>query len=926
MFKNKNLTIMIALFLIISMSASMILTQTANAHTPPWTITSYAYLNIAPNPVGVGQVAAVAMWVDAPLPGATVTNDIRRANYTLTITAPDGTTQTQHWDLLTDTTGIQSYQFTPNQVGVYSFAFDYPQQTYIWGGAYQNDVFTAATATSTLTVQQEPIDSPIDSYPLPTEFWTYPIEGQNTYWYTIASNWLGKPYIETANSPFGIPGAFQPDGSAPDTPHIMWTKPIQYGGLVGGNGTAIPGEMYYSGLSYNNRFANPIIMQGTLFYQEPYGYLGGLGALSGVGNGDYVAVDLKTGKELWRIDPTATGTSLVPSFGYLYSWENPNQHGVLPGGLLIATYSIGGFATPFGVFGGTPAWKAYDPRTGVLLPWTITNVPSGSAVAGPSGEYLIYTLTNLGSNSNPDYYLSEWNSSLVFGAGPGTTPANWYSGTVPGNCPITPERSGNTYWNGSGWVSSSARDALGIVSVTTPAFDWNISLPSLTTTGWGVGTANLNVIPLIDEGNMLLLIQGTFGGHPGDYAATVSTDSANITAISLKPESLGHVLWTKTYQPAPDYNTRFLTSWDTANGVFIFTDKETMVHNGYSLADGNQLWGPVGYTNDTTNNWNFLALGTEQVAYGKLYVSGYAGILYCFDEKTGNLLWTYGNGGEGNSTLSGLATPWGRYPVFTSVIADGKIYLDTTEHSPNSPLYKGALLRALNATTGEEIWTIMNYGSNMYGGAYPVASGYLAALNTYDSQIYCYGQGPSQLIVAAANPVAQVDTPVVIRGTVTDIAAGTNQDEQAARFPNGVPAVSDESMSAWMEYVYMQKPKPTDTTGVPVTLSVIDSNNNYRQIGTTTSDSSGNFGFSWSPDIEGMYTLIATFAGTKGYYGSSSETFFTATTASATPAPTAALQTNIATVADLMMGIAVGVIAIIIAIAIVGLLILRKRP
>ena len=34
---------------------------------------------------------------------------------------------------------------------------------------------------------------------------------------------------------------------------------------------------------------------------------------------------------------------------------------------------------------------------------------------------------------------------------------------------------------------------------------------------------------------------------------------------------------------------------------------------------------------------------------------------------------------------------------------------------------------------------------------------------------------------------------LVIRGTVTDTAAGTKQDEQAARFPHGVPAVSDEA-------------------------------------------------------------------------------------------------------------------------------------
>ena len=57
---------------------------------------------------------------------------------------------------------------------------------------------------------------------------------------------------------------------------------------------------------------------------------------------------------------------------------------------------------------------------------------------------------------------------------------------------------------------------------------------------------------------------------------------------------------------------------------------------------------------------------------------------------------------------------------------------------------------------------------------------------------------------------------------VTDISAGSKQNEQAADFPNGVPCVSDASMSGWMQYVYMQQPEPTNATGVPVTISVVD--------------------------------------------------------------------------------------------------------
>jgi outer membrane protein assembly factor BamB len=891
--KRQNLVILIVSILLLSIAIPFANLQSADAHTPPWKIISYAYMVPAPNPVGVGQTIAIVMWIDDPLPSATVTNDIRRHDYTLTITAPSGKIDSQHWDVIEDTTSVQYYQYTPSEIGEYTLKFDYPEQTYEWSGAYQGDIFTAASKTITLTVQEEPIPANIDSYPLPTEYWTRPIEGQNTYWFSIASNWLGRPYITGAGASYGIPGAYQPYGQAPNSAHVMWTKPIQFGGVVGGADTAIPGEMYYSGLSYNVRFGNPIIMQGMLFYQEPYGNAGGSGGLFGTG-GDYVAVNLQTGQEEWRIDPAATGTMLVPSFGYLYSYENENQHGVLPNGLLVAPYTYGGTPTPFGMMGGISAWAAYDPSTGKLTSMNITNIPSGVATSGPSGEYLIYTLTNLGSNSNPNWYLAQWNSSNVFGGNQGMMGAgNWYSGTVNANTPS--------------------------------AYDWNISIPSLKGTGWNVGQASLSVLPLVSLDNMMLLTQGSFGGHPGDYGATITTDPGNITAISLQSGSTGHVLWSQTYQPEPGNNTRLITEWDPDNGVFIFADKETMTHSGYSLNNGNQLWGPTVLTDDFTTDYNYMAIGLERAAYGKLYYAGYAGILYCYDTTNGDLLWTYGNGGEGNSTLSGFVTPYGRYPIFVSVVADGKVYLDTTEHSPNSPLYKGAQYRCINATDGTELWTILDYGNQMYGGQAAVADGYLTTLNSYDSQIYCFGKGPSAMTVDAPTAAVELGQSLVIRGTVTDIAAGTKQTEQAGRFPNGVPAVSDESQGAWMEYVYMQKPRPMDTVGVPVTISVVDANGNYRDIGTATSNSDGFYAMNWMPDIEGQYTVYASFAGSESYWPSHAVTSFAVDPAPATPSPT---EAPLSSMADAYFVPAVA--GIIIAIAIVGivlaLLLLRKRP
>jgi hypothetical protein len=380
------------------------------------------------------------------------------------------------------------------------------------------------------------------------------------------------------------------------------------------------------------------------------------------------------------------------------------------------------------------------------------------------------------------------------------------------------------------------------------------------------------------------------------------------------------VLWSKYYPEPSNDVTRTLIAIDTGAGVFVTEDKETMELTGFSLADGNKVWSVV----PDDANWDTMRSVTL-AAYGNLYRCGFDGILYCYDLKNGNLLWTYGNGGEGNTTYAGLATAWGHFPIFVDVIADGKVYLGSTEHSPGSPFYKGEQYRCINATDGTEIWTLMGWGTGMYVGQYDiVADGFFVFLNCYDMQVYCVGKGPSATTVTAPNAGLTFGQSLVISGSVIDISAGTQQNEQAARFPYGVPAVSDESMNAWMEYVYMQKPRPTNTTGVEVTLSVVDSNNNCREIGTTTSDADGFFHYTWVPDIPGDYTVIATFAGSESYWPSHAETAFTVMQeAEATPAPTP----TPASMSE--MYFVPSVAGIIVAVAVVGavlVLMLRKRP
>jgi hypothetical protein len=191
-------------------------------------------------------------------------------------------------------------------------------------------------------------------------------------------------------------------------------------------------------------------------------------------------------------------------------------------------------------------------------------------------------------------------------------------------------------------------------------------------------------------------------------------------------------------------------------------------------------------------------------------------------------------------------------------------------------------------------------------------------------QVYSIGKGPSATTISASPKVSIYGGSVLIEGSVIDTAAGTKQKEQAARFPNGVPAVSDASMSDWMEYVYMQKPKPTNTTGVEVVFETQDPNGNNYEIGRTTSDVAGMYKFAFKPEVPGLYTIIAKFAGSESYWPSQAETAINVeeaptTTVAPTPLAESVADTYfVPAIADIF--IFVGIVGAIIV------LLLRRRP
>ena len=252
--KNKAIAIVTAIFLSASIALAIIPFNFANAHTPQWQIPTFAHIFAAPNPIGVGQTTYIDMFLaNAPFdPATAITNTYRYRNYILTITAPDGSTNTTTFDYISDPTANQAFSYTPTQVGTYTLNFTFPGQAVTINNdsptsAYINDSYLSSSASATLIVQQEPISLGISSYPLPTEYWTRPIYGENTDWWSISSNWLGTGSsinsgttlgigspVESATgagaisgiSRFGPIQRYPGDAVGPLTSHVMWTYPL----------------------------------------------------------------------------------------------------------------------------------------------------------------------------------------------------------------------------------------------------------------------------------------------------------------------------------------------------------------------------------------------------------------------------------------------------------------------------------------------------------------------------------------------------------------------------------------------------------------------------------------------------------------------------------------------------------------------------
>ena len=57
--KNQIKALLIAAFLVLSIATPTILLPATDAHSPAWQVPTYAFINVAPNPAGLGQTVTV---------------------------------------------------------------------------------------------------------------------------------------------------------------------------------------------------------------------------------------------------------------------------------------------------------------------------------------------------------------------------------------------------------------------------------------------------------------------------------------------------------------------------------------------------------------------------------------------------------------------------------------------------------------------------------------------------------------------------------------------------------------------------------------------------------------------------------------------------------------------------------------------------
>jgi hypothetical protein len=745
---------------------------------------TFAYIGAIPNPVGVNQEVLLHVGITLGLRSVKMGWE----DLSVAIEKPDGSMETLS-GIRTDSTGGTGVVYTPTMVGTYKLQTHFPEQIttedkVAMARGQPAPVGMKMLASSSEVLELVVTEDPAPDYPghpLPTEYWSRPIDAQIREWYTVSGSWLST----SRRSPQYVTG----NEHAPDSAHILWTREMTLGGLAGGE---VTGNFAFThGDAYEGKFDSRLIINGILIYTHR----------TNTRPLVYTAVDLHTGEELWT--KTFLDNRTI-AFGQTLLWAGYNHHAVYP--YLWVTKGS--------------SWYAFDPYTGDWE-FTVEHVPPGRNIYDDQGWIYRYNF-NLGKGEG--YLWSLTDLIIPFGVD-SPVAGSW----LPG---------GSFYGR-----RYSTYDAAGVDRAYVLNFTFPSGLPG-----------NVRAVKLGDR----------------VVGSSVSQTEVRVWAFSLEPGHEGALLFDKTWTAPPEWKSESLTVEHNAisidEGILIVRTTENVVNYGFSTETGDYLW-----KTEPQHYLNYFGTGGERVpviAYGKYFSTGIAGIIYCNDVETGELLWKYEAYDPYNEIL--WTNNWWQYIVF---VTDGKLYAGHLEHSAFEPMPRGGPFLCLDVETGEEVWRADGmFRQTMWGGLGIIGDSIIATMDTYDCRVYAVGKGPSRITVEAPLTASEWGQKIVLRGTVTDISPGTQTNEIKMRFPDGVPAVSDGDMSEWMLHVYKQFPCPI-ASGVPVKLEVVvDPNGNWYDIGIAYTDASGFYSIDWEPPVPGHYLILASFAGSKSYYPSYVET------------------------------------------------------
>jgi hypothetical protein len=849
--------------------------------TPDVTINDIAHVAVSPKVIGLKQPLLVNLWMNPALEYHYFTG------YTVTFTKPDGSKETvgPMNSLPADTTAWFNYY--PDQVGVYSYIFNFPGGFYPAGnysvpagtGAYvgaitvslpQSVYYTPSSdGPYNFTVQSQPVMSwPPSPLPGAGDYWTTPISVQNREWWPLGGWYPATGVVEgyayngaqlpsgynwpAGQNPYMSNYAFTPYVTGPTSAHVLWARMSANGGLMGGEG----GIYAYTNGGMTGTFTcTPNMIYNGRCYQTVTKVMPTLvnGTYINIPTSVWQCYDLYTGAIYWEQTGVPGATmwiqeqALPEVAGGGSNYPGTDQ-------VMYAACISNGYMIKYNLYTGA-----------VFQNISIAPLTTGTFYKDTDEAYFL-TVQNLGAAAAPNQYrLINWSANGVSGAG-----------------------------------ATITNIGLHIYS--------NITWPfaSLGSVDYQAGIA------------------ATTYNYPSP--ATDVTYKVGIEACSL---TTGALLWNMSDPDTFGYATYSTTLADHGELAVHFTDGHIYCYN---LNTGSKLW----KSPDLASAWpwdKWFAYGSE--SYGGMIIQNeYAGIV-AYNWTNGNIVWSYRD-----PNVYNFETPYGGYETFFTTSWDsinGINYAVESEHTPTEPESRSWKVVATNLTDGTNIWQMP--GDQFPG---PVCDGYLTTSDAYDGYMYVYGMGTSATTVSAPTTAQPAGTPILIQGTVYDTSPGIQNPTVAAAGSSppllknrigleNVPCVSDASMTTQMSYLYMQLPingvgGNETITGVPIALSSTGPDGTVYQIGTTTTNGySGTYSISWTPPSAGNYTITANFEGTDSYGRSNAATAILMTSAPTETITPTASGLSLVTTSDLMMYQIAAAIAIIIAIAIVGALLLRKR-